>query len=278
MTDVVKGYQFKKFDMRKIDQCRKLVFLGKTGSGKTWLIRDCMYYLRNIPEGIVIAGTISARENYRDFIPDTYIYQSYSKHIITNFIKNQQRKISKGVKNPGGFIIMDDLLHEKNKWVKSEEMAYIYMNSRNDHTLHILSMQHPIGIGPELRTNIDYTFISRENIISNRRKIHDHYAGMFPTLKVFNTVMDQCTENYECLVIDNQAKSNKIEDQVFWYKAKERKNFKVGSRSYWKHHYEVYDESYNNRLFDAKNEIEEIDKRYSLKDNKFFVEKLESHD
>ena len=31
--------------------------------------------------------------------------------------------------------------------------------------------------------------------------------------------MDQCTENYECLVISNNAKSNKLEDQIFWYKA-----------------------------------------------------------
>ena len=30
--------------------------------------------------------------------------------------------------------------------------------------------------------------------------------------------MDQCTENYECLVINNNAKSNKLTDQVFWYK------------------------------------------------------------
>ena len=30
--------------------------------------------------------------------------------------------------------------------------------------------------------------------------------------------MDQCTENFECLVINNNAKSNKLNDQVFWYR------------------------------------------------------------
>ena len=39
---------------------------------------------------------------------------------------------------------------------------------------------------------------------------------------MFFQVMDQCTENYECLVINNNAKSNKLEDQVFWYKAEKR--------------------------------------------------------
>jgi len=52
--------------------------------------------------------------------------------------------------------------------------------------------------------------------------------------------MDACTENYECLVLDNTSKSNKIQDCVFWYKAKIRKNFKIGSPALWAHHKRFY--------------------------------------
>ena len=45
--------------------------------------------------------------------------------------------------------------------------------------------------------------------------------------------MDQCTENYECLVINNNAKSNKLSDQVFWYKADPHPDFQIGAPSYW---------------------------------------------
>ena len=45
--------------------------------------------------------------------------------------------------------------------------------------------------------------------------------------------MDQCTENYECLVINNNAKSNKLQDQIFWYKAEPHGNFKLGSKEFW---------------------------------------------
>jgi hypothetical protein len=45
--------------------------------------------------------------------------------------------------------------------------------------------------------------------------------------------MDQCTEDYECLVIHNGAKTNKIEDCVFWYKAATRPDFKIGSKEQW---------------------------------------------
>jgi len=46
--------------------------------------------------------------------------------------------------------------------------------------------------------------------------------------------MDQCTENFECLVINNNAKSNKLEDQVFWYKAEPHPDFKLGAEILWK--------------------------------------------
>jgi hypothetical protein len=56
---------------------------------------------------------------------------------------------------------------------------------------------------------------------------------MFPTLESFCSVMDQTTENYECLVINNNTKSNKLNDQIFWYKAENRPNFKLGSKEFW---------------------------------------------
>jgi hypothetical protein len=94
-------------------------------------------------------------------------------------------------------------------------------------------MQYALGIPPNLRTNVDFVFILRENFVNNRKRLYDHYAGMFPTFEMFCQVMDQCTENFECLVINNNAKSNKLEDQVFWYKASDHDDFILGAQEYW---------------------------------------------
>ena len=56
---------------------------------------------------------------------------------------------------------------------------------------------------------------------------------MFPTFESFCQVMDQCTENYECLVINNNSNSNKLHDQIFWYKANSHKDFKLGAKEFW---------------------------------------------
>ena len=95
-------------------------------------------------------------------------------------------------------------------------------------------MQYPLGIPPQLRSNVDYVFILRDNQIKNRERIYQQYAGMFNSFDVFCQVMDQCTNNFECLVIDNKTQSNQLNDQVFWYKADININFKVCSDDLWR--------------------------------------------
>jgi hypothetical protein len=60
------------------------------------------------------------------------------------------------------------------------------MNGRHYKLLFLVTMQYPLGIPPSLRCNVDYIFILRENIVKNRAKILEHYAGMFPDINVFN--------------------------------------------------------------------------------------------
>ena len=73
---------------------------------------------------------------------------------------------------------------------------------------------------------------------------------MFPTFESFCQVMDQCTENFECLVINNNAKSNKLKDQVFWYKADEHNDFKLGSKEFWDLSKQLNDEDDDGEQYD----------------------------
>ena len=61
--------------------------------------------------------------------------------------------------------------------------------------------------------------------------------------KVIDSIENDITEmledennelgGYECLVISNNARSNKLEDQIFWYKAEPHSEFKLGSKEFW---------------------------------------------
>ena len=231
----------KKFDMNEIKDDKVVVLIGKRDTGKSFLCRDILFRHRGIPVGQVISGTEGANQFYSKMVPKLFIHDEFKPEIVENILKRQKIMIEKINQSGGGadqsidpraFLILDDCLYD-NSWAKDKNMRSVFMNGRHFKLLFLLTMQYALGIPPNMRTNIDYVFILRENYVSNRKRLYEHYAGMFPTFEMFCQVMDQCTENYECLVINNNAKSNKLSDQVFWYKAEPRPDFKIGGASYW---------------------------------------------
>jgi hypothetical protein len=240
--------ELKKFDMKSItfkpneNKGPVIVLIGKRDTGKSFLVRDLLYYQQEIPIGTVISGTEEGNGFYGKMVPKLFVHNEYNTAIIENILK-RQRQVLKQVKkeietykrttiDPRAFVILDDCLYD-NTWARDKMMRLLFMNGRHWKVMLVITMQYPLGIPPNLRTNIDYVFILRENYIANRKRIYDNYAGMFPTFESFCQVMDQCTENYECLVIHNNSKSNKLYDQVFWYKADNHNDFRLGSKEFW---------------------------------------------
>ncbi len=92
-----------------------------------------------------------------------------------------------------------------------------------------------------IRTNVDGTFILREPNLKNRKALWENYAGIIPDFNTFCSILDQITDDYTALFVLNQTQGNRLEDCIFWYKAKPvKKNFKFGSKDYWKFHKQRY--------------------------------------
>jgi hypothetical protein len=229
--------ELRKFDMNEIKHDKVVVLIGKRDTGKSFLCKDILFHHKDIPVGQVISGTEGANQFYSKIVPKLFIHDEFTSDIVQNMLKRQKLLIEKmnggdNTIDPRAFLILDDCLYD-NSWAKNKYMRSVFMNGRHYKLLFLLTMQYALGIPPNLRTNIDYVFILRENYVSNRKRLYEHYAGMFPTFEMFCQVMDQCTENYECLVINNNSKSNKLSDQVFWYKADQRPDYKIGNQKFW---------------------------------------------
>ena len=259
--------ELKKFNISSITPDKVCVFIGKRETGKSFLVRDLLYYHRNIPIGTIISGTECANKFYGNIVPSLFIHDLYTPEIISNVMKRQKMVVKKQKReidqfrgsniDPNAFLILDDCLFD-NSWVKDTNIRGLFMNGRHYKILFIITMQYALGIPPNLRTNIDYVFILRENYVSNRKRLYEHYAGMFPTFETFCQVMDQCTENYECLVVHNNAKCNKLDEQVFWYKADPHPEFQIGASVFWEHHNNNYNEYDSD---DEKNNIGSMSKK-----------------
>ena len=253
--------EIKKFDITRIQDDNVIVLLGKRKTGKSTLIRDIMYYHRDIPVGTVISGSESSSPFYQRMVPKLFIHDEYKPEIIENYLKRQKMVCNKYNKecelygssslDPRAFLIMDDCLHDS-CWKRDKNIRFIFMNGRHRKVLFLLPMQYPLGVPPDLRTNVDFAFILRENNYNNRKRIYDNYASIFPTFELFCLVMNEITEGYGCLVIDNTTKSNKLEECVYWYEGEIHDDYTIGSKIFW--------DANNQNIIDDNEDEEENDK------------------
>lgn len=238
-----KKLTLRKFDITSISSDKTVVLVGKRDTGKSFLVRDLLYYHRDTPLGTVISPTESANNFYTPIVPSIFIYEEYSSDTVARFVQRQKiitKKIRKQQKlygssniDPRAFIILDDCLYDAKSWTSDTNIKLLFLNGRHYKALFLITMQYPLGIPPALRSNVDYAFILRENNLGNRKRLYDNFAGMIPSFDYFCQIMDQCTENYECLVIHVSARSNRLSDQIFWYKAQPHGSYRMCDKQFW---------------------------------------------
>ena len=243
----------KKFDMSSIKKGSIIVFIAKRNTGKSFLVKDCLYYKRDIPIGTVISATEGCNRFYGDgLMPSLFIHEEYKPEIIANLVKRQEvvtKKCEHQMKlygksniDPHAFLVLDDMMFDASIWLKDINIKKIFMNGRHFKLTFLLTMQYALGLSTSMRSQCDYIFLGKETIHSNRRRLYEHYAGMFPTFEIFCQVLNQCTENYEFLVIDNTSRSSDLSSQVFWYKADTHPPFRIGAPEFWQYHNNNYTE------------------------------------
>lgn len=255
MTDVVETIKLREFDLDQIPPSTKnfkdhkqsgsaVMCIGKRGTGKSTIIASILYGKRHIfPTGMFISGTEDLNHFYEKIVPSTFIFNKYEETQIEKFI--QRQKIAKQhVENPWAALVVDDCM-DNPAIFRTPLQRFLFKNGRHASTCYIVGNQYALSIMPEIRTNIDIIFLLREPSLRNRKIMYENYASIIPDFKLFCTIMDQITNDYTALVIDNVNKSNDWRDCVFWYKAPPvPPDFKFGCPEYWSFHYARYNPEY----------------------------------
>jgi len=230
-----------KFTMATMPDDSVVLCVGRRDASK-YIIKDLLWHKQHFPIGTVISNTEGANAFYSKFIPTFFIHEEFNTSIIENVLKRQDaitKQILKDHETRGtsaldrrAFVVMDDCMYD-DKWISDRYIRSLFTNNRYFGLLTILAVQYVMGIPPVLRGQVDYVFISCENQVASRKRIYEQFTDFFPSFEWFSQIMDQCTENQECLVIHNSSKTNRIEDCVFWYKATLHPDFTIGSSDHW---------------------------------------------
>ena len=73
----------------------RIAMIAPSGSGKSWIVRNILYEMRDIPCGTVIAPTDKMNKFYDDFMPSTFIHHEYSSPIIPKILGRQKKILEK---------------------------------------------------------------------------------------------------------------------------------------------------------------------------------------
>ena len=226
----------RKFEISKTDDRRVFVLISKRNTGKSVLTADILFHKRSIPMGILMSATEEATGFFQDVagIPDTYIYSEWNPDAIDTIIE-KQKKLAKAGKLRNCFVVLDDLAFDKQLF-NSKQMRQLMMNGRHYGICLIITAQFMGDLPVAFRSNVDYVMVGRTPGIQDRERLWKNFFGAIPTFHMFNAIMDNTTEDYHVLVLDNTVQSNKLEDSIFWYKAPMRgpnqNNFQIGCRAY----------------------------------------------
>lgn len=222
----------KPFDIHKINKASIVVFIGRRGSGKSIGIKDLLFHNKDIPLGLVMSHTDHLSHFYDQFIPEMLIKKRFDTIQMKKLFDRQKKALDENWQTPDAFIVLDDVLADKS-WKKDENVQELFFNGRHYKLLAVIGLQTAMGIPPELRQQVDYTFIFKSNNFNERKKIYENYAGSIKSFEIFNIILDATTEDHHCLVIDNKTLSNHMEDQIFYYKAKMHDKFRICSNDIW---------------------------------------------
>ena len=229
--------RIRRWDPTSLAPTSTVVILGKRNTGKSVLIRDLLFHLRDkIQAAVVFSPTDASQDSFGQYIPPSLIHDDYNPHVLSKLLQTQREQWKRG---HGSHVmcVLDDCAYNKTIF-NGKPLRDLAMNGRHQKCGLMMSLQYCMDLPVALRSQIDVVIACREQILANKARLHQQFFGQFSSLQEFSRVMDRCTANYEVLVLQNNVSSNDIHDCVFWYKARhlDLPSFRIGEQAMWPLH------------------------------------------
>jgi energy-coupling factor transporter ATP-binding protein EcfA2 len=188
-----------------------ILLIGKRSTGKTTLIRHIINILK--PFNTLIVAPMNHLDEMFNNISHARIENKFNPDLTEQIISSKYHN---------KLIVHDDCF-EDTRINKNETFRNLICDGRNMNTSHIFTIQYPLAISPEIRTNLDYVFIFGDDFMTNKKRLYEKYAGFFIKLDDFVKIYDHFTDIYTMgrgafVVIDNTVHDNNISNKIFYGK------------------------------------------------------------
>ena len=82
--------KLRRFDIKSIKPDKVVVFIGKRETGKSFLVKDLLYYHKDVPIGTVISGTEAANTFYGHMVPSLFIHDAFTPQVFATLLKDSE--------------------------------------------------------------------------------------------------------------------------------------------------------------------------------------------
>lgn len=227
------------FDPQKMKDDAVTLVIGRRRTGKSWIARDILFHKQHLPVGIAMSGTEEGNGFYSNIIPDSFVYNKYDPDTLRTVMVRQKKLVHANHPFPNAFVILDDCAYDRKIFLGDTPLREMFMNGRHWKLFTLITLQWVMDMPPDLRQNIDYVIVLKDNIRKNLKKLHENFFGIIDDFNQFVEIMRQVTEQHGALVLDNTSDSNDITKMLFWFKARPR-HFRMGTSEYWRQHNKRY--------------------------------------
>jgi Poxvirus A32 protein len=226
----------RKFDPDTVKKHRIMLLVGRRGSGKSSLLADLLYNLKDrFDYCVAMCPTMESANMLRSCMPESCVYNRFSPAKMELLVNTARELAAKG-KERSFLLVLDDVFYDKTI-CRSQAFRFLFLNGRHCRIFCICLLQYCVDLPPDLRANVDYVFSMREPMLANRIKLFKMFFGVFGSYDDFAAVFDRCTQNFECICLDNTAQTTGVTDCIFWYKARiDLPPFKLGLRLFYDLH------------------------------------------
>lgn len=197
-------------DIANIEYDSNICIIGKRGSGKTTLICNLLdrykYDDSFMKNTLILTFNDKLNTFYKSKYPLSQVMSECNIELIKEHLTNSKK----------GALVFED--HFRLPWADNNLELFM---GRNNEKMFVMAMQYPLSIKPIYRQNFDYIFMFADDTLVNKKRLHEQYAGMFPTFEQFSETLDNLTtDKHTSMVIVNNGSCKDFLEKIYKYQTK----------------------------------------------------------
>ncbi len=101
-----------------------------------------------------IVECVQVNEFFGRIVPGLFTYQKYRPDVIKAFVKKQRKAKLRGQKLQRVFLILEDMMYDKQILRTDKYLSYLFQNGRHLQATLIISSQYAMSLPPEFRSQV----------------------------------------------------------------------------------------------------------------------------